>query len=191
MRRQQRKKIHLSGAERTTLESLVRRHTEKQAVVMRAKIVLMADEGMQHQEIAEELGTTNNTISVWVARWLDLADKLPQARLQDAPRPGAPDKFSAEQLCRIIAIACEAPADHGRPITHWTHRELAQVVVEKGIVDSISVSHLGELLKKKTCNPTAANTGSTRSRMSARKRGSRTSATSTAAVRSAQAKRSF
>jgi len=164
------------------LENLVRKHTEKQAVVMRARIILMADNGMQHQEIAAELGTNGNTITVWVARWLSLADKSPEARLQDAPRPGAPDKFSAEQLCGIIAIACEAPADHGCPITHWTHRELAQVVVEKGIVDSISVSHLGELLKKTTYDPTTVNIGSTRSRMSARKRGSRTSATSTTAV---------
>ncbi len=100
------------------------------------------------------------------------------------PRSGAPDKFSAEQLCQIIAIACEAPADHGRPITHWTHRELAQVVVEKGIVNSISVSHLGELLKKMTCNPTAVSIGSTQSRMSTRKRGSQTSATSTTVARS-------
>jgi putative transposase len=182
MRRQQRKKIHLTGEERATLENLVRKHTEKQAVVMRARIILMADNGMQHQEIAAELGTNGNTITVWVARWLSLADKSPEARLQDAPRPGAPDKFSAEQLCGIIAIACEAPADHGCPITHWTHRELAQVVVEKGIVDSISVSHLGELLKKTTYDPTTVNIGSTRSRMSARKRGSRTSATSTTAV---------
>ncbi len=68
MRRQRRKKIHLTSEERTTLESLVRRHTEKQAIVMRAKIILKADEGMQHQEIAEELGINNNTITVWVER---------------------------------------------------------------------------------------------------------------------------
>lgn len=153
MRRQQRKKIHLTSEEQTTLEGLTRRHTEKQSVVTRAKIILLADEGMQHQEIAKELGTNNNTISVWVARWRDSTDKPPEARLQDAPRPGAPDKFSAEQLCQIVAIACEAPADHDRPITHWTHRELAQVVIEKGIVDSISVSHLGELLKKRLTAP--------------------------------------
>jgi len=151
--RRQKRKIHLTCEERTTLESLVRRHTEKQSIVMRAKIILMADEGMQHQEIAKELGVNGNTISIWVARWIDSTDKPPEARLQDAPRPGAPDKFSAEQLCRIIAVACEDPADYGRPITHWTHRELAQVVVEIGIVDSISVSHLGELLKKNDLQP--------------------------------------
>ena len=153
MRRQQRKKIDLSSAERAALESLVRKQTERQSIVMRAKIILLADEGLQHQEIAQELATTGNTVSVWVARWRALAGKPPQARLEDAPRPGAPDKFSAEQLCQIIAIACENPADHGRPITHWTHRELAQVVIEKGIVDSISVSHLGALLKKNDLQP--------------------------------------
>jgi len=184
MRRQQRKKIDLSSAERAALESLVRKQTERQSIVMRAKIILLADEGLQHQEIAQELATTGNTVSVWVARWRALAGKPPQARLEDAPRPGAPDKFSAEQLCQIIAIACENPADHGRPITHWTHRELAQVVIEKGIVDSISVSHLGALLKKTTCNPTAVNIGSTPSRTSARKSGSPASANSTSALRS-------
>lgn len=120
---------------------------------MRAKIILMADEGMQHQEIAKKLGVNNNTITVWVARWLDLTDKPPEAKLQDAARPGAPDTFSAEQLCQIIAIACEAPEDHGCPITHWTHRELARVVIEKKIVDSISVGYLGELLKKNDLQP--------------------------------------
>jgi hypothetical protein len=62
-------------------------------------------------------------------------------------------------LCQIIAIACEKPEDHGRPVTHWTHRELAEVVVEKGIVDSISSSHLGTLLKKKIYSHIEVNTG--------------------------------
>lgn len=149
----QRKKINLTNEQRTILKSLTCKHTEKQSIVRRAKIILMADEGMQHQAIAKELNIRNNTVTVWVTRWFELADKTPIERLQDAPRPGAPDTFTAEQLCQIIAIACEAPADYGRPITHWTHRELAEVVIEKKIVKSISSGYLGQLLKKKDLQP--------------------------------------
>ena len=159
MKRQRRQRINLKDDERKTLQSLVQKHTAKQSVVVRAKIILLADEGMQHQEIARELSIRNNTVTTWIARWRDLTNKSAEDRLQDSPRPGAPDKFTPEQLCQIIAIVCEKPEDHGRPVTHWTHWELAEVVVEKGIVDSISPSHLGTLLKKKIYSHIEVNTG--------------------------------
>jgi putative transposase len=58
-----------------------------------------------------------------------------------------------------MALACEPPEDHGRPITHWTHKELAEEIVKQGLVESISASHVGDFLKKQTCNPTAVDTG--------------------------------
>ena len=159
MKRQRKQRIKLIDDERKTLQKLINKRTAKQAVVTRAKIILWADDGIQHQEIAQKLGIQNNIVSIWTARWREMADKPVEARLQDAPRSGAPDKFTPEQLCQIIAIACEKPEDHGLPITHWTHRELAKAVAEKGIVDSISPSHLGELLKKTIYNRTEVNTG--------------------------------
>ena len=45
--------------------------------------------------------------------------------LADAPRPGAPAKLTADQLCRIEALACEKPERSDRPITYWTAREIA------------------------------------------------------------------
>ena len=159
MRRQRRKSIELNDDERKTLQKLVGKHTEKQAVVVRAKIILFADEGMQHQEIAQTLGIRNNTVTTWIARWKVTSDIPAANRLHDLPRSGAPDKFTPEQLCQIIAVACEKPEDHGRPVTHWTLWELAEVVIEEGIVDSISRSHLGALLKKTTYSPIEVNIG--------------------------------
>ena len=153
MKRQQKQRIKLIDEERKSLQTLVQKHSAKQSIVMRAKIILLADDGLQNQEIAKKLSIRNNTVSIWVARWLDLTDRAAEDRLQDAPRPGAPDKFTPEQLCQIIAIACEKPEDHGRPVTHWTHWELAEVVIEKDIVDSISASHLGVMLKKTDLQP--------------------------------------
>jgi transposase len=153
MKRQQKQRIKLIDGERKSLQTLVQKHSAKQSTVLRAKIILLADDGLQHQEIAKKLSIRNNTVSIWVARWLDLTDRAAEDRLQDAPRPGAPDKFTPEQVCQIIALACEKPEDHGRPVTHWTHWELAEVAIEKDIVDSISASHLGALLKKKDLQP--------------------------------------
>jgi putative transposase len=58
--------------------------------------------------------------------------------LQDTARPGAPARFSAEQICQIIAMACEPPASSERPVTHWTPAELADEAVKRGIVERIS-----------------------------------------------------
>ena len=62
-------------------------------------------------------------------------------------RPGTPATFSAEQICRIIAVACEEPEESGRPISEWTPRELADEVVKREIVESISPRQVGRFLK--------------------------------------------
>ncbi len=77
----------------------------------------------------------------------DLGDLLATV-LSDSERPGIAPKFSAEQLTKIIAVACEQPDEESdRPVTHWTPRELADEVVKRGIVDSISPRHVDRLIK--------------------------------------------
>ena len=145
--------VKLGAEDREILEQIIRKKTEKQSIVLRANIILMAGDGKLYQEIAAVLGVQRNAVTTWTTRWQELADKPIGERLQDRPRSGAPDTFTPEQLCKIIAIACEAPKDYGRPITHWTHRELAEEVVKQGIVESISANHLGRLLKKNDLQP--------------------------------------
>jgi putative transposase len=159
MKRQHKPRVKLNDDERKTLQKLKNKPTAKQGIVLRARIVLLADEGLQHQAVAQTLGIQNNTVSTWIARWNTMADKPVEMRLQDLPRTGAPDTFTPEQLCQIIAIACESPKDYDLPITSWTHRELAKTVIKEGIVDSISASHLGTLLKKTTYNPIEVSIG--------------------------------
>lgn len=73
--------------------------------------------------------------------------------LADSPRLGSPGKFTAEQLAQIFAVACTKPEDSGRPVTHWTHADLAHEVAKRGIVTSISVRHLGRLLDEADLKP--------------------------------------
>ncbi len=80
-------------------------------------------------------------------------------RLADAPRSGSPGRITAEQVCRITALACEAPAASDRPISRWTGREIADEAVKRGIVGRLSPRHAARLLERGHSSPTASATG--------------------------------
>src|SRR5262249_32933563 len=98
-------------------------------------------------EVARRLETSRRTVRLWRRHWLARPERTVAERLQDAPRPGAPATFSAEQWCQIMALACEPPEDSARPISHWTPRELAAEAIKRGIVGTISERHVGRFLK--------------------------------------------
>jgi putative transposase len=144
--------VVLTERERIELQRLVRAYSTGQQVALRARIVLLAGAGWNNLQIARELGVDDETPGHWRRRWLQFQDvPLEEVsvaeRLADAPKPGAPAKFTPEQVCQIIALACERPADSERPISQWSHRELADEIVRRGIVVSISPRHAGRLLK--------------------------------------------
>jgi putative transposase len=154
--------LKLSDQQKQVLERIVRRGTSPQQLVTRARIVLNAATADRNAHIAADLQTTTPTVRTWRQRWLAAAgvlqeveasadDKALEAQiiavLSDQPRSGAPAKFSAEEICQIIAVACEKPVDSGRPITEWTPRELGEEVVKQQIVSSISTRQVGRFLK--------------------------------------------
>ena len=156
--------VALTPEERRVLEALAGAHRTPQQVALRARIVLAAADGANNAEIARRLGVEADTARQWRMRWLGLAalplDDLGVAeRLEDAPRPGGPCRITAEQVCRITALACEAPAASDRPISQWSGRELADEAVKRGIVERLSSRHAQRLLKRGICNPTASATG--------------------------------
>jgi len=72
-----------------------------------------------------------------------------EEKLADEARSGAPATFTPEQICAIVALACERPdeVEDGPPITHCSARELADVAIGKGIVEQISPRTVGRILK--------------------------------------------
>jgi putative transposase len=94
---------------------------------------------------------------LWRNRWCETSDKELSIlqRLQDLERIGAQVKFSMEQVIELFALACSPPEDYGRPISHWTPRELADEIMKQGIIESISVRHLGRLLEEAELKPHA------------------------------------
>jgi hypothetical protein len=85
---------------------------------------------------------------------VSLTDLPVEDRLTDVPRPGAPARITAEQVCQVVALACTAPEQSGRPITQWTAREIADEIKARGIIDQISPRHAARLLKRGTSSPT-------------------------------------
>jgi putative transposase len=161
--------IHLSEKEQEELTRLTRRHRSEQQVVVRARIILAAAQGSSNIQIAHELDINVDTVRLWRDRWASWQDidqgnnaqepvSLAQ-RLQDAPRPGAVPKFTVEQRAQMAALACEAPAKTGRPISQWTGREIADELKQRGIVTEISPRHAARLLKKGGSNRTGSGTG--------------------------------
>ena len=146
--------VKLTDEVRQDLEKLVRRHNAPQQIALRARIVLAAAGGKNNSQMARELGIKVSTARRWRQRWLILQpiamdDLSSEDRLEDLPRPGAPPQITADQRCKIEAMACEQPADSDRPISHWTGRELADEIMKRGIVDSISPRHAARLLKRR------------------------------------------
>jgi transposase len=142
-----RPKIALSAAERQTLLTLIRTHKTPQHCSFRAQIILRLDQGQRATAVATHLGTSRRTVQLWRRHWLERPDASVLERLQDAPRPGTPARFSAEQWCQIIAVACEPPEASNRPISHWTARELADEAIKRGLGKTISARHVGRFLK--------------------------------------------
>ena len=145
--------VSLSEIERQGLEKLIKRHQVGQQTALRARIVLAAVRGETNEKIAQVNKVTSETVRLWRNRWvklqdISLDDLSIEDRLADAPRPGAPARISADQRCRIEALACEKPEGSDRPITHWTAREIADELVKRKIVENISPRHAARLLKR-------------------------------------------
>jgi len=137
---------------RQSLKKLVKRYSTRQQIALRGRIVLLAGDGLNNSQVAQELKISLDMARLWRTRWLalqviPLTDLSIEERLEDLPRPGAPCQITADQVCQIVAMACEAPEESGRPISHWTSREIADEIIRRGIVDQISPRHAARLLK--------------------------------------------
>ena len=155
-------KVTITERQQAVLRTMGRSSTCPQALAQRARMILLAFDGLANEDIADRLGCERHAVGLWRRRWAEAFGRLvlveccekesalPQAiteLLSDLPRSGSPGKFTAEQITQILAVACEPPEDSGRPVTHWTPRELADEVQKRGIVASISPRQVGRFLK--------------------------------------------
>jgi transposase len=161
-------KITITERQQEILRSFSRSTTAPARLRQRAAIIVMAFDGLLNEEIAQRVGLTRRQVGRWRRRWAKAWDRLIDieccesraalrraiaAVLSDQPRPGAPGKFTPEQVTGILAVACEPPEQSGRPITHWTAGELTDEVIRRGIVDAISPSQVSRYLHEAALQP--------------------------------------
>jgi transposase len=161
-------KVTITERQHDILQTLCKAPTASSQLRQRAAIILKAFAKRGNVEIAAEVGLSRRQVSTWRRRWADAWDRLiriecTQTRaalrraieqvLHDEPRSGPPGKFTPEQIVAILAVACEPPEKSGRPITHWTAKELADEVIKRGIVPSISVTQVGRYLREAALQP--------------------------------------
>lgn len=161
-------KLLITERQQTVLRHMANAPTSSVRLAQRAAIVLAAFEGEENQNIAQAIDLDPTAVGLWRRRWVKAWPKLIQIEctetqaafyraiedvLSDAPRSGNPGKFTPEQITQILALACEPPERSGRPITHWTYKELADEAKKRGIVVSISEAQIGRYLREAELQP--------------------------------------
>ena len=155
------KPIKISKSVEEILNGFAKSRTLSLSLIQRAQIVISASKGKNNKEISDEVGLNQDSVSRWRTRWIknaeqleDIEEKSPKNLheavgnlLKDAPRPGCPCDFTEVQIIQILEIACRHPSEFGHESSHWSLPQLAKVVVELGIVDSISPASIGRFLK--------------------------------------------
>ena len=136
---------------------------------IRITILLRGSQGDSHKQIAREESLALGTVKAWRSRWNSVVEELLEFEkgisgqgvsdyellqkmleiISDRPRSGAPSRISMQQKQQIVALACEDPEDYGFVMTDWTHQILAEAAVKQKIVEGISASYTGRLLKNK------------------------------------------
>jgi transposase len=113
-------RILISAADRERLERLVRDRNTPQKVVWRARIVLLASEGLTAEGIGAAVGKSLLTVRRWRYRF---EEKGVDGLLKDATRPSRVKPLAAEKIAQVVHMTL-----HEKPpnATHWSVRSMAK-----------------------------------------------------------------
>src|SRR5438128_364303 len=111
--------VELSPEQRIELERRARRRSLPARVVDRARIVLQAAEGLENQQIAQQMGITPEKVARWRNRFLHGGIA---ALEKDAPRPGRRRIITEHRVKKMVEMTLQQkPAN----ATHWSTRTMA------------------------------------------------------------------
>src|SRR3954451_20157766 len=123
-------KITITERQQDILQTFSRSVTAASRLRQRASIIILAFDGLLNEDIAARVGLTHRQVGRWRRRWANAWDRLIdieccesradfrralEAVISDEPHPGAPAKFTPEQVTHILAVACEPPEKSDRP----------------------------------------------------------------------------
>ena len=149
------KPLEVSGSTREELESLSRSLSLAAGLVSRAKIVLLCADGFDNKAVAEEVGTSRQTVGKWRERF-----RTQGLGLYDERRPGKPRSIEDDEVMVLLRKTLDTePADGS---THWSCRSMADTTgVSKSTVHRVGKgSTVGDRLLHDRRIPLVSATGS-------------------------------
>lgn len=111
--------VVLPAEDREQLSAVARSRSMPHGLVMRARIVLMAADGLPNNLIARRLGFSNQSVCLWRKRYLEHGVQ----GLNDELKPGRPRTISDEKVALLVRRTLDTKPKDG---THWTVRSIAQ-----------------------------------------------------------------
>ena len=119
--------IELSSEQRTALQRLARQRSAPARVVERARVVLLAAEGLENKQIVRRMGITPEKAARWRKRFL--AGGI-AALQKDAPRPGRTRTITDRRVKKVVEMTL-----HRKPAnaTHWSTRTMAAGISEASV----------------------------------------------------------
>lgn len=110
--------VHLSPAEHSALSEIIRRPQSPAGLAQRARMVLLASEGVNQREVGRRLGCHFSNVNKWLNRWvLGRVDGL-----KDGVRSGRPLEWTETDIQRVVSTVCTEPPSY---LSRWSVRTLA------------------------------------------------------------------
>ena len=123
--------LKLRDGDRALLESWVRSGTIEARLAKRARIVLLAADGMPNRHIGEVVGLHYNQVGMWRARYSEYG----LAGLADEARSGRPPVYGHDDVLLLVKTVTEPPPDGA---ARWTMEALAGAMARHGVPISAS-----------------------------------------------------
>jgi transposase len=130
--------LKLRAGDRAVLEGWVRSATIEARVAKRARIVLLAADGVSNRDIGALVDLHYNQVGLWRARYAEFG----LAGLDDEQRPGRPCVYDHDDVLLLVKTVTEPPPDGA---TRWTMEALAQAMNTHGV--AISASQVWRICK--------------------------------------------
>jgi transposase len=142
--------IKLTTTQRASVRGIARSSTRPFRLVQRARIVLLAADGMGATGIARRLGIEPKTARKWRAAFR--AEAVDES-LEDRPRSGRPGRIPGWVRCEVLKFACMRPDAQAQPFrSTWTLEDL-RLAVTHHTGTAISRSEICRTLQSHTLRP--------------------------------------
>ncbi len=128
--------LPISPNQRRTLEAWVHAQSTPQGVALRARIVLLAADGLSNRRTAQQAGVSRPTVLLWRGRFQEGG---PDALTETAPGRGRPVTYTADRVKEIVQATTQSTPPG---MTHWSTRTMAKAQgISKATVQRIWAAH--------------------------------------------------